>query len=260
VDLGEYLAIAQMRDLLSSIGQIYAPGARMIALTDGLLNVGVRTPAGTEPELVRYVDGLRSIRDQMSMRDRIAFLDLVELLDKDPRFPTVRDHIAERLIALRNHPDISQRMDSLARAMSPYIELAGRSTDTIRQVLETPYEQWRPDVRERCEWAARTYASNTIAMSILGTTTTAFPSAVRCTIVPKPAPQVPFVLVNDRSKVMPYNGVPVVSKRRYEATGSLAASTSILRRGQLLTVPDDVEGVCCKSGGQPTYYLQHNTA
>jgi hypothetical protein len=78
-----------------------------------------------------------------------------------------------------------------------------------------------------------------------------FPYNLRGTVHPKKAPQIPLHTVNKNSLVAPYNGVPVVSRRRLEKTGDLRNSTRIMRYGELILGADSIS--CIEFAGDTSF-------
>ncbi len=257
-DLGEFLVMAQFRDMITSVCQVYAPGLQIVVMSDALAYVGIRTAEGTEKNLIGYVNGCRAIREQMGLRDYVAIVDLAQITYTEDRFESVRLAAAQRLQVLKdNVPEVRERLASLSRAMYPYISIDDDPTAAF-QIIQVPYDSWPEAVRVQCERAAMSFASFTVAQYLLGVSTRAFPNALRGTVLPKNAPQLPLHLTSDRSVILPYNGVPVVSSRRLEASGCYRSSTTIIHRGTLMTTSDQVEAVYRPGDRYPHYYVHHN--
>jgi hypothetical protein len=119
----------------------------------------------------------------------------------------------------------------------------------IERYRQVDTGDWPGDIRRQTSEAARRYAAFLITACQRQTLEREFPSALRATVHPKDAPQLPVHLVNNRSVIFPYNGVPVVR----ENDSGLRRSLRIVRLSQLLA-NNQCYYRCDDADGNTLYY------
>ncbi len=254
VDLGEFAHMAQVRDLCRSIEAIYQPGARFIILCDGIVYTDIFHTNGLIAA-EGYRNGCENIRDALGLTNTVDIVDMSWLVACEPRFARVRTAISHAIIKLCiTDPHIAQSMLSLRRGMLMNLPLREHTYREIASFVSMPEEALPPSVFAATQEAAVRYASFLLAMNYLRVIARAYPHAIRATVHRKPAPQLPFHLVNSHTTVFPYNGVPVVSARKWQTSGSVREALRIMRFSELLTLPN-VHAVCVNGASDPFYYL-----
>jgi hypothetical protein len=155
-----------------------------------------------------------------------------------------------------DNPDTAQGMRSLQRGMLLNIPAPEQDFDAYASLIAQPFDQLPRDLQDRTRNIAIEYSSFLLAMRKLNLVQRNFPDALRATVHPKNAPQVPLHLVNKHSVTFPYNGVPVVSEGKFAKTKSFGKSTRIMRFYQVLEIPD-ARAIYCPQSDEPFYYMTY---
>lgn len=245
--------MAQMRDICLSVEQVYNPGVRIILLTDGLVYAGMFDKSETD-KLIAYREASRNIRNELGIQEKVSLLDMAWVTDRDPNLTHAQGYIKHMLLLLEQSNDVVQQsLRSLRHGMLYNVDSQGYQFDGYASFLSLPEEQLPDDLHERISSAAINYASFLLAMQQRSVLPRAFPNAIRGTVHPKDAPQLPLHLVDRNSVTFPYNGVPVVSKSRLTLRGNIRRATRIMRFYDLLHYP---EAKAIHQGGDntPFYY------
>jgi hypothetical protein len=125
------------------------------------------------------------------------------------------------------------------------------SMEDVEHYRNIDRTEWPEDIQRATTSAARLYAAFLITACQRRTIESNFPGALRATVHPKAAPQLPLHLVNSRSVIFPYNGVPVVK----EGERGLRRSLRIFRLSQLLATDGDFYR-CYDQAGNTLYYMR----
>ncbi len=251
VDLGEYLFFAQLRDITTAITETYPPGVRITLLTDGLVYKDLFAN-GQRNAIEEYRRNCQQIRDEMGLKGVIDIVDMECIVGKDADFYDIQQKMQERIqILSESDTTVALHIRSLAHGMRWNIPIHGHSYDEYRQMFEQ--NNLSQEITKQTYNTAVNYASFLLAMRRTRAIERAFPHAVRLTVHPKKAPQIPIHLVNNRSIIFPYNGVPVVSEKRMEETKNIRQSTKIMRFADVLDFPS-AKAVYVADKAEPFYY------
>lgn len=254
VDLGEYLFMAQLRDIIESVKRVYPPGLRFTILTDGLVYADIFAN-GDREKIKAYRENCSAVRDVLGLTDVIVrMLDMGVVVMNEPRFFEIQQDIKNVLVRQRQDQRVRERMKSLRWGMLVNIPSLGYDYNDFKEFLKMPEEKLPRDILERVTETSLNYASFALAMSILDCIKEQFPDDLRATVHPKNAPQIPIHLINKNTVVFPYNGVPVVAEGRLLRTGSLRKSAKIVRYCDVLQYPE-ARAVFLPGGDNPFYYL-----
>lgn len=254
VDLGEYLFMAQIRDIIRSVGEIYPPGLRFTILTDGLVYADIFAN-GEKAKIKAYRQNCETVADALELKDLVSFIDMFVVVNNQPGFFESQKDFRDILRYLQERDNkVKERMRSLRWGMLVNIPSLGYTYNDFKTFLTLPEEELPKDVRERITEASLDYASFALAMDFLQCIDAQFPDDLRATVHPKNAPQIPIHLVDRSSIVFPYNGVPVISEDKLSRTGSLRRSARIIRYCDVLQYPE-AKAVFLPGGDNPFYYL-----
>lgn len=254
IDLGEYLVLAQMKDIASSVQRVYEHGALVTLITDGLIYADIAGD-GRREEIAQYRQNCIAARDQMDgLQGRVEIIDMEWLTTQEPKVSVVMEKIRGALIEEeRKNEDLHMRLNALRRGMLRNISLPGYEYDATVSLMGKPIEDLPSDIGGRISDAALDYASILLALSELKIVQRAYPNALRGTVHPKDAAQLPLHLVNSHTVVFPYHGVPVVSEQKLHTTGSIRKATKIKRYYHLLEHEDAI-AIYRKKDAESFYY------
>lgn len=238
IDLGEYLAMAQMRDLVNSVRAEYPPDLRVIIAQDGATYADLFGGGDAEGAL-EYGRRLRRVRDELGLRGRVEIVDISWLTMRDPRFAGTRKQIKGLVRDLYEEDETFRlQIDALSRGMFWNIPHPGHTMDQVASLANTLQEPGEEGLKHVLHEKAVDYAAVLLAIAHTDVFSRAYPDALRGTVHPKKrAPQVPLNLVNNSCSVFPYNGVPVVSRRQLEAGRTLRQASRIIRYHQVQDEP-----------------------
>lgn len=252
VDLGEYLLFAQLRDLDTSIRQVYPPGTHINILCDGLVYLEIFTNC-SEEEIIAYREQCQKILDEFGLQDVVNIIDMSSLVSADSEFSLTRNAIRDMLAFLNQHRQLGKIFHSLERGMIMNVPITSDYDQAVTLML-TPQDQLPSDIARRINNAALDYASFLLAISYRQIISNAFPDSIRGTVHLKKAPQLPLHLVNKHSHIFPYNGVPVVSARKLHTSSSFKQATRITRYCEALAC-ESIEAIYRPEDLEPFYYL-----
>lgn len=212
VDLGEYLMMAQMRDIGYALRCVTNERARMVMLTDGLVYTDIFGNADKEAAL-RYNKNVHSIRDKVTDPATVELVDLAHVIQEFPEFETTQEGVRAELESLFESTEFRLKHKAFFNGMLRNMPLPEAEDLThAHRIMTAGYESLGPLRQKAVYEAALKYASFWIAMKRQNVVQKAFPSSVRLSTIPKDAPCAPLFVVNRDSTVLPYNGVPVVKK------------------------------------------------
>lgn len=253
VDLGEYLMMAQMRDLIESVRDVYAPGIKVTLLTDGCLYADLFAD-GDKKKAMQYEENLRRVRDELGLREKVEIVDATWLTKREPQYEATKDHVRGIIKDLAaTDEEFRGEIDVLSRGMfwnMAQPDLCINGTADLADSLDEPENDGlKKDLSDK----AMEYATILLTLSHLGLFSRAFPDALRGTIHPKEEPQVPLHLVNSKCNVLPYTGVPVVTAKHLDNGRTIRKSTRILRYHEVLQ-NHDAQAVYRDGEDEPFYY------
>lgn len=254
VGLGETLFFAQLRDINASIRNIYKPGAKITVITDGIIYADMFRDNNT-PDAISYRNKCMLLRDEMGLRNEIDIIDMDWILQGEPNFPLLRNHVHERLLYLwESNSTAKKKLDSLARGMLFNLPTPGARFEKALETINTPFSALPQQFKDRVVYTTLRYASCIIALNFLEIVDRAFPGAVRLSVHPKLAPQIGLHLVNSSSTVFPYHGVVAVSEKIYKSTGSIRKSSKIVNLYEIMAMNTKIEKYCL-DGQKSSYYF-----
>lgn len=240
IDLGEWLHLAQVRDLCASIEAVYTPGLHVTLLTDGLVYAELFGTGNDEACI--YRERVTEIKETMGLSENIDVIDMQWLVDREPEFLRVQQHIRRTIARLeRTNPDICERMSALRRSMLLHIRVPEYDFDSFVHIVNNAASGLPRTIERSARNTAAGYASFLLAMRWLHITDRAFPNTIRATVHPKPAPQLPLHLVNRHSNCFPYNGVALVSRESLAERKNVRRATRIVRFTDALLMPNLTE-------------------
>lgn len=213
IDLGEHAMIAQLRDIIASVQRIYPAGLTIRLLADGLVYRQYFTDSD-EAGVIRYREGVEGVIERYGMSDFITVTDLSELLVRDPEFYTHHRDVSHILSSMAEGPD-SRVLQALQRGMLANTE-SRTSISTMDRYLHSEIDTWPDELASRTRRTACDYAAFLITAAQRSTIARQFPDAIRATVHPKDAPQLPLHVTHHRNRILPYNGVPVVNANAQE--------------------------------------------
>jgi pyoverdine/dityrosine biosynthesis protein Dit1 len=235
VDLAEWLCMTQLRDICCSVEAIYPPGLKIIIICDGLVYADIFQVKNLR-DILRYKKNCETIRDALGLQNYVTLIDMDDLVMQHPNFNEVTTEIKVQLLkSLNQHPAITERIKALERAMLFNLPWENILWSELCKCAELPQEKWPEHIKNQALFAAIAYASFLLSAQYLSIIRQRFPHAIRATVHPKHAPQLPIHLMNNHTRIFPYNGLPVVSKRKLERTNNLKTSTTMIRRYELFT-------------------------
>ena len=250
-DLGEYAFFAQIKRILSGIEAIYPPGAHMTILCDGYIYADIFTENDTDGA-GRYKARCEHIKNAYGLYNTVTLFDMREVFFDIPYWKEIEsgmELVVRDLYQINTEAMV--RIDHLAKRFMYYVQLPGHSYDTARTLYEkSPWPQW---VWELLLSSAIRYSAVHLAMKKTNVVMEAFPSAIRCTVHPKAAPQLPLHLTNQNNQLLPYNGVAAVSREALERGATLFQATRIKRLCDILAF-DNVTAVHFEGDSYPFYY------
>lgn len=233
IDLGVHLMFAQLRDLVLSVEAVYEPGLEIIIVCDGLVYADLLEITDIE-SVNTFRQKCASLLRHMGMARKIKLVDMSWLVNETPGFRESEQTIRAELSRLLAGPSpIDEHLRSLERGMLFNLPFTDKAAGELADVANLPLDELPMDIRQRLRDATLGYASFILALAKHTVVNRFFPEAIRATVHPKDAAQLPLHLVNKDSGVFPYNGVAVISNARLLRTGDLRASVRIMRLGEI---------------------------
>lgn len=210
-DLGEYCFFAQIKRILSAIQTIYSPGAHLTILCDGYIYADIfvnddKDGAG------RYKSKCEQIKNAYDLYNEVSLIDMREILFQLPCWQDIRQTIQAHVWKLY-HKDhmVKQKLDFLAKRFIFYTKLPDCSYEQARTLCASDsYPKW---IWDTLIDSAIKYASIHLTLKKTNLIQNAFPFSLRATVHPKPAAQFPLHPGNYKNDLLPYNGVPIVSRQ-----------------------------------------------
>jgi pyoverdine/dityrosine biosynthesis protein Dit1 len=254
IDLGEYAFFSQMRDIALSVENIFPPGIRINLICDGVVYADLFWH-GDAASAHAYRDACVRIRDEMGIADSVRIVDMSWLTQKEPAFAQIRTHIEAVLRTIERTDALAQeRFASLRRGMLFNLPLHEFAFDDVARLQSLEEKEWPPEILSRSQETALGFASFLLTAQHTRIITRAFPNAIRATVHPKSAPQIPLHLVNRNSVVFPYNGVTAVSRATWDSTGDLRSAIRTMRLYDALAQPG-VSAVVRVGDHHPFFYM-----
>lgn len=213
IDLGEHAMIAQLRDIIVSVQQIYPAGITIRLVADGLIYRQYFTNSD-EAGVIRYREGVEGVIERYGINNFISVTDFSDLIAHDPQFFTHQRDVGLVLNTISEGTDL-HLMQVMQRGMLANT-VSNTSISTMEQYIRSEIETWPEELAKRTRRTAYEYAAFLITAAQRGIINRHFPDAIRATVHPKNAPQLPLHVTNHRNRILPYNGVPVVNTNALE--------------------------------------------
>ncbi|MEP7166610.1 MAG: L-tyrosine/L-tryptophan isonitrile synthase family protein [Candidatus Woesebacteria bacterium] len=252
VDLGEYLCLQQLKNIVSSISKVYIHGAKIILIPDGitLAHLFARNDISS---VISYKEKLSRIIDELRMNNMIEIHDLEDIIVSDNRFHRIKNEIKKILEYLKNEDsDVSKGIMILKKAMLFNIPVEHSLEEHIK-LMQLPFPLGLKGIEDKIEYAALEYVSILLTLRKLNLISNAYPQAIRASVHCKNTANIPLNLINDSTQIFPYNGIPVVKKLKFERNGNIRTSTTILRLFEIYKYSNATE-VYIEGQKEPFYY------
>jgi hypothetical protein len=213
-DAGEALMLRRFQLVLDAVERVYAPGARLTILEEGILG---RCIGANPSRIAAYRAGIETIvRASGINRERISFHSLDDMVTEIPNFEARWIFEQERLRELFDSGDTAtleahKQVTSGTRTSVP-------TEDFDPVVLAAAYDPSQSDpalryVRDYVDKVAhRQFFAYRALLSLRDTTgylARLRPNAIKLTVSPKPE-NLAVVPINTATGVLPYHGVPVL--------------------------------------------------
>ena len=213
-DAGEALMLRRLQSVLDGVERVYAPGARLTILEEGILG---RCLGADPARIAAYRVGIEPIVEVSGIdRERIGFHSLDDMVAEIPNFEARWIFEQERLRELFDSGDPAtveahRQVTSGSRTSVP-------TGDFDPEVLVAAYDPAQNDpalryVREYLDKVAhRQFFAYRALLSLRDTTgylARLRPNALKLTVSPKPE-NLAVVPINTATRILPYHGVPVL--------------------------------------------------
>ncbi len=253
VDLGEYLLMSQLRNILLSVEKIYNPGAKITLLSDGILLADIFT--NNDKSLIHnYMQKLNDLKNQFNLNGLVNIEGLDNLIKDRELFAQVHDDIKRLLYTLyKKDVLITQGLDILKKAMLVFNLPFDHSLEEHFFLMKIPLHKIPYNIRALVEYATVDYVSTLLALKKLDIIKMSYPHAIRASVHDKPTPNFPLNLINKKTSIFPYNGIPVVRRGKYERTQNIQSSTKIIRLYEIYKYPSATE-IFIDGQDEPFYY------
>ena len=251
-DLGEYLCMLQMKTIVESVKKVYAPGAKITLLTDGTVYADLFAN-GDKDSVGQYFQQLWHIKEKLGLGNDVELVDMQWLINTEPLFADVAQEIRTLL------PQVAAEDETVAKLLQGL-------TYGMLFCFDTPFDMEEymkrifvqggnlpKDILSQAMDTAHEYATFLLTMKKLDVVKKAFPHAIRGTVHCKDAAQIPLHLVNHKSWIFPYHGVPVVSRGRQERIKNWQHATRIIRLCEVYNYPS-ATAVYLPGEKEPFYY------
>lgn len=215
-DLGEALMLRRFQLVLDAVQALYAPGARLTILEEGILG----RCQGVDPaSIAAYRVGIEAVVQISGVdRERIVFHSLDSMVTDIPNFEARWIHEQERLRELyaQGEPAITSAYETTVKASRTSVP----THDYDPAVLAAAYDPKQQDsalryVRDYIDKVAHrqvfAYRSLLSLRDSTGYLHAVRPNALKLTVSPKPE-NLAVVPVNTWSQILPYHGIPVLQK------------------------------------------------
>ncbi|WP_176083372.1 L-tyrosine/L-tryptophan isonitrile synthase family protein [Martelella sp. HB161492] len=213
-DLGEALMLRRFQAVLDAVGAVYAPGARLTILEEGILG----RCQGVPPEdIAAYRAGIAaSVAVAGVDPQRVTFHSLDTMVSDIPNFEARWIHEQERLRELH-----AQGEAGIVDAYATTVKASRTSVPTQDYEPELLAAAYDPDQTESALRYVRDYIEKVAHRQVFayraiinlrdstGYLHNLRPNALKLTVSPKPE-NLAVTPVNTWSKILPYHGVPVL--------------------------------------------------
>ncbi len=213
-DLGEALMLRRFQLVLDAVKAIYAPGARLTILEEGILG----RCQGVDPASINaYRAGIDAVVDIAAVdKGRVIFHSLDSMVTEIPNFEARWIHEQERLRELyaQGEPAITSAYQTTVKASRTSVP----TRDYDPSVLAAAYDPEQQDsalryVRDYIDKVAHrqvfAYRSLLALRDSTGYLHAVRPFALKLTVSPKPE-NLAVIPVNAWSRILPYHGIPVL--------------------------------------------------
>jgi pyoverdine/dityrosine biosynthesis protein Dit1 len=228
IDLGEHAMIAQFRDLLISIRNVYPPGARLHLVGDGLVYRSMCENI-SDDQIANYGTRVAETAAIYGLAGQVDITDFSDIISQDEGF--LEEQLLMQNVLRRQLEAGNPYMTQLQRGMLANMWVEGMDMQSTVRAQSVSAESWSENLRENTGRVACQYASFILTAARRNTLARRFPGSVRATVHPKDSPQIPLHIVNRRSRLLPYNGVPVID----EGDATLRSSLRIVRLATVLS-------------------------
>ncbi|MDA2936084.1 isocyanide synthase family protein [Patescibacteria group bacterium AH-259-L05] len=251
VDLGEYAFFAQIKRILNAVKEVYTPGAHMTLLCDGYIYADIFAN-GDKKGAGRYKARCEQIKNEYGLYNEVTCFDMREVLFDMPEWKHIETAIQEIVRKLyQTDPAAKERLDTLARRFIFHVAIPNHLYEEARIIYSSsPWPDW---IWEKLLDSAIRYSALQLTLKKTELVKRAFPSAVRCTVHPKAAAQLPLHLTNPHNQLLPYNGAATISRQAQTQGQSLFQALRIKRLCDILEY-DDVIAVYTENSKDPIYY------
>ena len=251
VDMGEYALFAQMQRIVQAIGSIYEPGAHMTLLCDGYVYADIFA-SGDVDGAGQYRARCEQLRNEYGLINHVTLFDMREVLFDMPEWREVESQFYRDVRSLmQQSAEVRQRIATLQYRMRYHVGLQGVSYEEARILYSN--DSLPQSVRDILEESSLRYISLLLTLRETNLVQRAFPSAIRCTVHPKNAPQLPVHLTKRNNQLLPYNGVATVSRRDLSNGQSLFQALRTRRISEVLQYPNPM-AVYTPQAEHPYYY------
>ena len=230
-DLSEHAMFAQLKRILDAIASVYEPGGHFTLLCDGYVYADVFAQ-GDKDGAGRYKASCEKIKNTYDLHNQITLFDMREVFFDMPEWPDIKHEIESSVNKLyQENTEIKNRIDVLAKRFIYHVALPAPyfSYENAREVYQqNPWPEWLQELLTR---SAIEYIVLHLTLAHTKLTQRAFPSAIRCTVHPKPAAQLPLHLTNQQNSLLPYNGIAAIMNNEEE---NLFSSLRVMRLSDVL--------------------------
>jgi pyoverdine/dityrosine biosynthesis protein Dit1 len=261
VDLGELLFFRQMGDLCESVNKVYEPGMYIDLVSDGSLyqEIFLDNDLQTGEQVAAYYANSQLAIDSLGLNNVLKLHNLESMIEGNNKFVQNRETVIHLLRNLDSRGILKTQMDELSLGMvfnsASFMQAEQRDPIDFAYGFQTQWQKDPQAILEQFKPNALAYSSFLIAMKSLDILGNYFPDNIRGTVHPKNAPQLPLHTVNKNSLVAPYNGVPVISRRKLEKTNDLRSSTRIMRYGELILTSQNIAKVAISNDSSFAYMI-----
>jgi hypothetical protein len=223
----------------------------MTVLCDGYIYADIFA-SGDVDGSGRYRARCEEIRNAYGLINDVTLFDMREVLFDMPEWRQTESHIRGSIeLLLQQDEAIQQRINVLMDRMRYHVAIPNLSYEDARELYT---QETLPDeISGILEESAIRYTSLLLTLRETDLVSRAFPSAIRCTVHPKNAAQIPLHLTNRNNQLLPYNGVATVSRSALERGQTLFNALRTRRLCDVLEYDDPVE-VHTEESEYPYYY------
>lgn len=252
IDLGDYLCIQQLKNIILSIQRFYSAGARITLLPDGITLAHLFAENDLNG-VTSYSNKLQEVMKELGISELIDVRDLNELFLLEPDFGRIKDRIKKQLLELAKEDlTISKGMVILQKAMLFNVPFRHSIEDHMK-IMKIPFDKMPIEISEQLKYAAFEYTAILLTMKKLNIIKGTFPNALRTSVHDKVTSNFPLNLINNTSLIFPYNGIPVVRTGKLKKNGNMRKSTRIMRLYEIYKYPS-ATAVYLEGQKEPFYY------